>query len=492
MRIPRPLLTLRPLAASIASRAHALRSETGVALATAVLTLSVLTGAGASVVYFSTSTFRSSAFQADEQAALDLAEAGMNLARSTLWQAVDPQDGNTVPARVVAMEGGQVTYWGEYDGGQHIWTLIGRAELPNPSGAADIVRTASSKVRVNVGQSGSQNNSVWNYLFQDDPNSCSIISNNVEIKLPVYSRGHLCVENNASITASTVQVLGHVEIKNNGSIGFNGAPIAEVHVAGGCKYGSGGSGTFNSPCSAADRVYATTITTAPESLTKPPVDMPGWYAQAAPGPMRNCTQGSFPGGFDNDGFMNAGLPEVNLTPSTPYDCRVYDGPTQVGRIGWTPAQGANPGTLVVDGVIFFDGRVKMSNNANAVYQGRATIYATGRIELSNNAKLCGVSTCNNAWNPNVNMLAFVAGTTAEDEGFVVRNNAKFQGAAYVVNDFREWNNATVYGPIIARHIEVSNNAVHEFIPFGALMLGMPASSTTTVSLENIDGTFTST
>jgi hypothetical protein len=78
-----------------------------------------------------------------------------------------------------------------------------------------------------------------------------------------------------------------------------------------------------------------------------------------------------------------------------------------------------------------------------------------------------------------------------DDGFVVRNNARFQGAAYVEQDFREWNNAPVYRPVIARKVRVYNNAVHEHIPFSTLLPGMPASSTSTTTLENVEGSFTS-
>ena len=75
--------------------------------------------------------------------------------------------------------------------------------------------------------------------------------------------------------------------------------------------------------------------------------MAAWYLAAAPGPAEPCTQGNFPGGFDDDGFMNESLSEVNLAPSTPYDCKVYDAGQLVGQISWVPGQGALPGTLTI-------------------------------------------------------------------------------------------------------------------------------------------------
>ena len=471
--------------------ARRLSSEAGITLITAVLAMSALSSAGATVVYFSSSNARSSAYAADQHGAAGLAEAGLNLARSTLWQAPDPSNPSSVPVTIQTVEGVAVTYSGSFDAGSQIWTLTGSVQVPNPTGAAPIVRTASSQVRITSSQQGSTNNAIWHYLYQDDPTFCADISNNVQLKIPVYTRGHLCVANNADLEGSTVQVLGNVEIGNNGSIGNASTPIAEAHVAGQCKYGNGGSGQWHSPCSAVDHVYARTITNTPGSLTKPPVDMAAWYSAAAPGPSNACTQGNFPGGFDNDGFMNESRAQVNLAPSTPYDCRVFDQGQLIGQISWVPGQGALPGTLTLAGVIFFDGSVKLNNNANVVYQGKGVIYATGQVLLSNNAKLCGISGCTSSWNPNFDMLVFVAGTTSTDDGFVVRNNGRFQGAAYVEQDFREWNNATVYGPIIARKVRVRNNAVHEFIPFSTLLPGMPASATSTTTLENVEGSFTS-
>jgi hypothetical protein len=480
-------------ARSIAALAKRCREESGVTLITAVMALSVLSAAGSSVVYFSSTNTRSAAYAETHQNALGFSEAGMNFARSTLWQAADPSNPNSVPTTAQQIEGVNVTYSGSFDSASQIWTLTGRAEVPNPTGAAPIIRTTSSKVRIASQQQGSTNNAIWTYLYQDDPTFCAEVANNVQLEIPVYTRGDLCVSNNASISSTSVQVLGNVEIGNNGSIGTAGNPIPEAHILGQCKYGSGGSGQWHSPCSAADRVYASVITTTPETLTKPPVDLPGWYAAAAPGPSNSCTQGNFPGGFDDDGFMNESLPEVDLAPSSiPYDCKVYNaGGELAGQISWTPGQGALPGLLTISGVIFFDGPVKINNNANVLYQGKGVIYATGQVLISNNAKLCGINGCTASWNPNINMLVFVAATTSTDDGFVVRNNGRFQGAAYVEQDFREWNNATVYGPIIARKVRIRNNAVHRFTPFSTLLPGMPASSTTSATLENVDGSFTS-
>jgi hypothetical protein len=234
------------------------------------------------------------------------------------------------------------------------------------------------------------------------------------------------------------------------------------------------------------------------TLEKPPIDLNRWYGEAKPGPLWGCTQGSFPGGFDTnatsvkDAFGNyvnldRSLPAVNLLPAAPYDCIVRSGPHTLGRIAWSG--GAN-GTLTVMGTIFFDGDIVMSSTTNAVYQGRGTIYASGRIELSNAVTLCAVSGCDrDAWDPNENLLLLVAGTSTVADGFTIRNSARFQGAVYVVNDYREENFVDMQGPVIARQLYYQNSAEQiKWVPIWALVNGAPTSSTAT-TVTQVEGSW---
>lgn len=73
-------------------------------------------------------------------------------------------------------------------------------------------------------------------------------------------------------------------------------------------------------------MFGTTINQTPENLSKPSIDMAYWYTNSKPGPLNNCTVGSFPGGFDNDTTYNnsrSGSPEVTPTGSS-YTCQVKD------------------------------------------------------------------------------------------------------------------------------------------------------------------------
>jgi hypothetical protein len=137
-----------------------------------------------------------------------------------------------------------------------------------------------------------------------------------------------------------------------------------------------------------------------------------------------------------------------------YDCRVVDGMgATVGRLSWSPG---SPGTLTIAGTIFFDGNIHVAQDAT--YSGRATIYTSGTVTLDLNAELCGVAACDATWSPDTNLLLFAAGSSTDTVGFLLRNNAVYQGAAYVVNDYQLSNNATNWGPVVARQFTIENNA----------------------------------
>ena len=197
--------------------------------------------------------------------------------------------------------------------------------------------------------------------------------------------------------------------------------------------------------------------------------------------MHGCTTGSFPGGFDNDTVMNHSRGTVTLNPSTAYDCQVLDAQGNlIGRIAWNPTTKA----LTILGTIFFDGDIEFSNSSQVYYSGRATIYSSGKIQMRNSTQVCGSPTCGEAWDPLQNLLAFVAGTSTEATGFSVENFSTFQGGVYVVNDYIEQNNSTVWGPIIARQLYLQNSTVNHYVPLGVLLPGMPQTWEEAVSLVN--------
>jgi hypothetical protein len=328
----------------------------------------------------------------------------------------------------------------------------------------------------------------WNYLFVDQPSSCITLGNSVTLDVSVYVRGNLCLQNNSQINSPAVHVLGNVSVFNSAQIGSAGSPIDEFQSSGTCSY----SGTPVA-CGPASRIYASVIGTTPPSIPKPTVDLPYWYVNADLGPQSNCTSGSFSGGFDTNTVLDVSRGSVDLTPASAYDCRRVEGGVEVARLSWAPG---SPGTLTVKGAIYFDGNLTWSNLNLIQYDGRATIYASGVLTIANRADFCAVPACDATWNPDVDLIAFVAGsktsaTTTTPTSVDIGNQVVFQGAIYAVNDVVVSNNTTLWGPIISRSASIANSTLiySAPIPIEEYMLGIPAATQTVTAVDPIQGSY---
>lgn len=438
----------------------------------ALCTLVSLAVLASSVSYYVTRNTASAARSLAAQKARDLAEAGLNDATAALYEATDKLASNAVPAPAspVALAGGRYTYSAALAGS--VWTLTGTGTQPAPGSTSlpAITRTVSRQVKI-VQQPILD---IWQYLYSDTTTGCMSVSNNATISAPLYVRGNLCVGNNAHITGSPLQVRQTLTLANNASVGYANAKVAEVRIGNGCN------GRYGDPvhtCTAAgDNVNAVLLTTTVGELTKPKVDLVGWYANAAPGPRHPCANGSLAGSFDGNTVLDRSAAAFDLAPASAYDCRVYDANgAQIGRLSWTPG---DPGTLVVDGVVFFDGDVFLNNNDHAVYTGRGTIYASGTVLIDNNSYLCGIAGCTSAWDTSANVLVFVAGAPT-GYGLTLSNNSVYQGGAYLVADYDLVNNGVNWGPVIANQLAIANNA-GQAIPLTTLPVGAPADVTTSL------------
>jgi Tfp pilus assembly protein PilX len=463
-----------------------LESESGIALVMAVGIMAVLMITGATVIFYAGSNARNAEYSADDARALNLAEAGVDYARSILWNDSDPTTPTTFSGGPLTLEGGTVTYSGAYDTATKTWTLTGNGTYTNPTGAAALVsRTASSQVLVST--TGGVD-AAWGYLFADSTTSCTNLKNFIEIDAPLYVRGDLCMENQAVITSDLVQVRGKVDVKDSASIGTAEELVQDVEVGAGCSYPW--NATYFDPCDSGQQVYRTNFSNTPPNIDKLAIDLAGWYTNAKPGPTTACSPGySFPGTFDNDGVLNRSNGTQFLMPLTAYDCQVKDGGGNVlGRIAYTPG---SPGTFIIEGVVFFDGKIELSGHQNVVYQGRGSIYASGEIKIQNYVTLCGAADCNAAaWNPEVNLLLLVSGAETEI-GFVIENNTKFQGAVYVVNDYNQKNSVDMCGPVMAEELLIENGSTNCFVPFSTAPAGMPGTSgPATFTLTNVPNSFT--
>lgn len=454
-------------------------SDAGLALPLALLTMLVTGTLASSAIAYSSWNYGSTKRSDADSQALALAEAGLNYAFSTLYNSGTPTMASAVPSRTITLSTGDASYYGTLTGST--WKLVGIGTVRNPTGPGSepVVRTVSGRANVGSARRGTDNNAVWNYVYVDDPTFTTSLGNSVDVNIPLYTRGNLRLSNSAQVSGYALQVMGTLELNNTSHVGDPGALVHEVHVAGGCRLGS--SGSFTKPCGSGQRVYATISDSTPTNFSKPPVDMDGWYYNAQPGPRHPCTSGSFPGGFDNDSTPNVSRSAVNLTPSTAYDCRVYDAAgTLVGQLSWNPSTQA----LTIAGTIYFDGPITFNGNSRAIYSGRATIYAAGDITFSNQTTVCGDPQCDSDWVPEQNLLAFVSGRNV-----TVGNLSSFQGAMYAVTDYTESNNSTVWGPIIARRVSLANSSVNHYVPIGTLMPGMPANYEDVVTITNEPGSW---
>jgi hypothetical protein len=468
-----------------------LAAEHGIALVMA-LGISVALGAtAASAIAYSSASAQQTGRSKSEQIAVSLAEAGLNQGLAQLYGSSSPGMASALPSAGAPQQQtvagiGRLEWYGVLQGS--VWTVTGVGYAPHPSPQLpEITRRVSMRVQIGSAVRGTADTSVWNYVYADDPTGCTTLGNSSSVNVPLYIRGNLCLENSSRVTGYSLRVGGTLTITGSqAGVGSSTTPIPEAQIGGGC---STDGRTFHTPCSAADRVWATTITASPAGLTKPPVDFDYWYRAAAPGPQRGCSAGSLPGGFDSDSLLNRSRAAFDLTPNTAYDCRVYDtNGVLVGQLTWQPGA---PGTLTIAGTILFDGDITMGQSAMAVYVGKATLYTTGRFNMGQQSTLCGIAGCTTSWRPANNLLAVVAGYSPGDS-VTIQNYSTFQGAFYAVADYREGNNSTVWGPIVANKIFLQNSTLNHYVPIGTPLPGMPAPMAGgAVRLSNVSGSWKS-
>ncbi|MGI9657379.1 MAG: hypothetical protein ACR2OD_00610 [Gaiellaceae bacterium] len=479
-----------------------LGSESGVSL---IVTLAILVGVmilGGTAVKFSATNARSADRSTIRSEAVGIAESGMNLARSTLWQASDPTDPDAVQSQQVTIGDATVTYSGTYDSVNELWTLSGTASMASENpGAAPVTRTVTSQVQVTAGNTPDPNtHAAWSTIFVDDWQSCANVDDNAVIEVELYIRGDLCLDDDAFIShlAGRVQVWGNIDIEDNGQIGTNLEKLPELHVGGGCRNDQG-SGNFHTPCTPADSVYPGTFSTSPENITMPPMDLDYWYANAKPGPLYPCNNGtSLPPGVvfdDNPNPISPVADESNstfeLTTAAAYDCQYWEGGEMVGRLAWT---GGTVGTLTVLGTLFFDGDIHLpqSVGVRADYNGQASLYTSGEIEVELDVWLCGVAACDATWDPDTDLLVLIADGGGEHEGVDVEKQGKFQGGIFSMTEIDISKDGEFWGSAITRRTEFVQGTVIKQIPGGVfpILEGMPQTTSTEPGLANVGGSYT--
>jgi hypothetical protein len=443
------------------------RRDTGQALVLTIIVVAALGVAVVAVLELSGGVGRSAKRDNARDTALSVAEAGVANALSILANAPRPLDPAALPSsaspQVDSVNGNVVSWYGALSG--DTWRITARASVPNP--AADTTLHRIVEVDARVGSTAM--NPAWNYVYAND-SGCLTLANSVVVMEPLYTRGSLCLQQSAKVTGSPVTALAYIQ--NTGSQGVGaGAPIGELHVGTGCRYGT--SGPFVFQCTATEHVWVSgTQDQTPADIEKPPLDLAYWYANAKPGPTTNCTSGAFPGGFDNDATMNRSRADVNLFASN-YDCTVTVGTTQVGRVAYTSG---NPGSFVIDGTVFFDGNIDMNGSQKVLYSGRGTIYASGYVDLRGSQQICGAwaAGCDfTNWQPDTSMLVLVSGSTTDDPSFNTGQSMMFQGGIYAAGNYAQGNSVKIEGPKIGEGLTISGSSQATFPGYTYLPAGAP-------------------
>jgi Flp pilus assembly protein TadG len=491
-------------------RLHRFADERGQSLVLTLLLMTFMAIALGTVIFVTVGNQTHSNLQKAQQQAASLAEAGVNngvsvlsnpnnagqLETSTLLpgaaSAYQTRYSSGAPTSGCLTNVPCVKWWGTLDTTNEVWTLHGRASVPNPSGAAPIVKTMSAQVQVNPPASNSFSVGVWNTVYSPGgptAGQCDTsIGQGITISIPVYVGGNLCMGQNAVITRP-VYVGGFLNFQNKqGSIGSKASPINSAHVGSYCVVSTGSQ--FN-PCKSEPVTGSSNtniwVAGAPTDLTGVASDFVGitapkicwsgsaaevasgactnqppggWYTFASPGPMHPCNPNPGPANgnpvFDTNAAMDNSVTTVfNLTPSTSYTCT-----TGQGELSWN----AGTRTLKVVGTVFFDGSITMTTSGNQpmTYTGngpctatgscQSVIYASGDISI-NSEKLCAVlnsqgNDCDwNNWNPNAKLLIFASnGSTGVTVG---PSQTSFQGGLYATNTVATGQSALTEGPLVS-------------------------------------------
>ena len=244
---------------------------------------------------------------------------------------------------------------------------------------------------------------------------------------------------------------GNLDLSNNSFVGASTSMSTrvETHIGANCRYGGG---SWTTPTCNGNQDsrhiwskktppnYVVGVTSPAPLIPVPVSDFAAWYRDSVPGPSTDCTASNgartgTPPVFENEtvnATRNNSVPTIfDLTPAASYTCRVGPVSNPYGELSWN----ATTKKLTVRGTIYIDGSVKVANGALNEYNGQATIYLSGTLLMNANTSLCGGisgGACDfAAWNPNTEMLTFVAdghgGQANLNNGVYMDNNCGVPG-----------------------------------------------------------------
>ena len=173
--------------------------------------------------------------------AYDLAEAGINDAKSVLYNQLNPDGsvkaGGTSPITPTLLPPttiqypdlhGSVTYSGTLDTSTYVWTITSTGKVKNGQSYQSRTLTKTVTVRgLNVGADGSS----WSRFYQDSPSTCLTIDQET-IVTNFATRGPLCLVNGGAITGAntTVDVGTHGDDLRPGRLGRRQLAVRGVEL----------------------------------------------------------------------------------------------------------------------------------------------------------------------------------------------------------------------------------------------------------------------
>ena len=190
-----------------------------------VIGISLVLGiTGTTAMVYSTENVRAASTSRADERSFSLAEAGLNYAYATLYNAPDPTMPGAVPTRSEAVDDGTIMWWGTLDTQTNTWTLTGRGSIPSPSGGIDMIRVIRGRASIQHTSVGSANNAIWNYVYADSTTTCTTLANSVNVNVPFYVKGNLCLQNTAQISGvnTVLHVGGTLTLSNSSHVAFRG------------------------------------------------------------------------------------------------------------------------------------------------------------------------------------------------------------------------------------------------------------------------------
>ncbi len=322
-----------------------IHKQDGIALIMVIGMLAVLTIAGSTMMFYTTSNAKNVVRSKLDETSFSLSEAALNNAMSVLSNPVNNSlDSDVLPsteatASSVAYENGTAKWYGTLDRAAAVWTITALGIYDNPTGpgTAQVRRKLTAKVPISPTLTQPLNNPAWDYMYSTRTgNTCDqTMNNNVVGNARMYVAGNLCIGNNAGTSLSALIVNGNLDLSNNTNVGASTsmATRVETYVGGNCRYG-GGTWAACTGNQDARHIYSklpngTTIgvTHTPPVIAAPTADFPGWYENAIPGPSQPCTTivGTPPSFDGNYPSRDNSVGVVDLTPTSSYVCRVGPG-----------------------------------------------------------------------------------------------------------------------------------------------------------------------